>query len=73
MTVVLAEPVTARAVGDCVDCHGSGVTVDSDGSFSGMVGTLVPCYCTPEGDACLMWNPREWRDYVLGTGQDWRL
>jgi len=29
----------------CGDCHGSGIVDDTDGSLSGLVGTLVDCGC----------------------------
>jgi hypothetical protein len=31
--------------GLCGDCHGSGIVTDTDGSLSGLVGTLIDCGC----------------------------
>ncbi|MEU5798817.1 hypothetical protein ABZ800_35670, partial [Streptomyces sp. NPDC047813] len=30
----------------CPDCDGTLVTLDEDGSLTGFVGALTPCYCT---------------------------
>lgn len=42
-----AKPtLTAHDEHVCQDCKGTAVDIDSDGSQTGFVGTLIPCICT---------------------------
>jgi hypothetical protein len=63
----------------CPDCADTGL-IDDDGSFSGRRGALVPCWCAPDGDACLDWTPAQWSAYFntplgafrAGRSASWR-
>ncbi|WP_158690389.1 hypothetical protein [Streptomyces sp. PsTaAH-124] len=41
-----AEPAVSITSNGCPSCAGTLVELDEDGSLTGFVGALVPCYCT---------------------------
>ncbi|MFC7901572.1 hypothetical protein ACFUV1_15650 [Streptomyces griseoincarnatus] len=67
------RPATASAycrdnADACPSCAGTLVTLDEDGSLTGFVGALVPCYCTNSSQGQSLSCVCHIEDYPLDGG-----